>query len=106
MKDRLNCLLSEVGESFDYLRSDVRNLSRYMAELEELIESYRTFATSLTLSTSVERATRRKLVARKPSGSASPATDARKARKEPLFVDEEKADNPELAPQSALPEDP
>ena len=25
MKDRLNCLLSEVGESFDYLRSDVRN---------------------------------------------------------------------------------
>jgi hypothetical protein len=37
-----------------------------MAELEELIESYRTFATSLTLSTSVERATRRKLVARKP----------------------------------------
>ena len=69
MKDRLNCLLSEVGESFDYLRSDVRNLSRYMAELEELIESYRTFATSLTLSTSVERATRRKLVARKPSGS-------------------------------------
>ena len=69
MKDRLNCLLSEVGESFDYLRSDVRNLSRYMAELEELIESYRTFATTLTLSTSVERATRRKLVARKPSGS-------------------------------------
>jgi len=58
-------------------RSDVRNLSRYMAELEELIESYRTFATTLTLSTSVERATRRKLVARKPSGSASPATDAR-----------------------------
>ena len=54
MKDRLNCLLSEVGESFDYLRSDVRNLSRYMAELEELIESYRTFATTLTLSTSVE----------------------------------------------------
>ncbi len=51
-----------VGESFDYLRSDVRNLSRYMAELEELIESYRTFATSLTLSTSVERATRRKLL--------------------------------------------
>jgi hypothetical protein len=40
-----------------------------MAELEELIESYRTFATTLTLSTSVERATRRKLVARKPSGS-------------------------------------
>ena len=83
MKDRLNCLLSEVGESFDYLRSDVRNLSRYMAELEELIESYRTFATTLTLSTSVERATRRKLVARKPviRRWASDRTDARKARK-------------------------
>jgi len=37
-----------------------------MAELEELIESYRTFATTLTLSPSVERATRRTLVARKP----------------------------------------
>jgi len=96
-----------VGESFDAPRASMSGTGdRYMAELEELIESYRTFATSLTLSTSVERATRRKLVARKPSGSASPATDARKARKEPLFVDEEKADNPELAPQSALPEDP
>ena len=51
MKERLNSLLSEVGESFDYLRSDVRNLSRYMAELEELIEGYRTFATKATLST-------------------------------------------------------
>ncbi len=77
MKDRLNCLLSEVGESFDYLRSDVRNLSRYMAELEELIESYRTFATTLTLSTSVERATRRKLVARNPQGRW--ASDRRQA---------------------------
>ena len=38
MKERLQCLLSEVGESFDYLRSDVRNLGRYLAELEELIE--------------------------------------------------------------------
>ena len=96
-----------VGESFDApLASMSGTGDRYMADNEELIESYRTFATSLTLSTSVERATRRKLVARKPSGSASPATDARKARKEPLFVDEEKADNPELAPQSALPEDP
>lgn len=35
MKERLRVLLSEVGESLDYLRSDVRNLSRYMAELEE-----------------------------------------------------------------------
>ena len=76
MKDRLNCLLSEVGESFDYLRSDVRNLSRYMAELEELIESYHTFATTLTLSTSVERATRRKLL-KKTLRVVGPATDAR-----------------------------
>ena len=36
MKERLNSLLAEVGESFDYLRSDVRNLGRYLAELEEL----------------------------------------------------------------------
>ena len=34
MKERLQHLLSEVGESFNSLRSDVRNLSRYMAELE------------------------------------------------------------------------
>jgi hypothetical protein len=82
MKDRLNCLLSEVGESFDAPPAAMSGTGdRYMAELEELIESYRTFATTLTLSPSVERATRRKLVARKPSGSASPATDARKARK-------------------------
>ena len=70
MKDRLNCLLiCGRRELRRATRLDVRNLSRYMAELEELIESYRTFATSLTLSTSVERATHRKLVARKPSGS-------------------------------------
>jgi hypothetical protein len=76
MKERLNCLLSEVGESFDYLRSDVRNLSRYMVELEELIESYRAFATTLTLSTSVERATRRKLL-KKTLKVIGPAPDAR-----------------------------
>ncbi len=64
MKERLQHLLSEVGESFDYLRSDVRNLSRYMAELEELIESYRAFAATATLSMSVDRATRRKLLKR------------------------------------------
>jgi hypothetical protein len=50
MKERLRNHLSEVGESFDYLRSDVRNLSRYMAELEELIESYRAFAATVALS--------------------------------------------------------
>jgi hypothetical protein len=62
MKERLRDHLSEVGESFDYLRSDVRNLSRYMAELEELIESYRTFAATLTPSTPVEQAALRKLL--------------------------------------------
>jgi len=36
MKERLQQHLSDVGESFDYLRSDVRNLSRYMVELEDL----------------------------------------------------------------------
>lgn len=76
MKERLNCLLSEVGESFDYLRSDVRNLSLYMVELEELIEGYRAFATALTLSTSVERATRRKLL-KKTLRVVGPAPDAR-----------------------------
>lgn len=48
MKELLQHHLSDVGESFDYLRSDIRNLSRYMAELEELIEGYRTFAVALT----------------------------------------------------------
>jgi hypothetical protein len=62
MKDRLRDLLSEVGESFDYLRSDVRNLSRYMAELEELIEGYRAFAATAALSTSADRAALRKLL--------------------------------------------
>ncbi len=62
MKDRLRDLLSEVGESFDYLRSDVRNLSRYMAELEELIELYRAFAATATLPTPADRAVLRKLL--------------------------------------------
>lgn len=62
MKERLNCLLSEVGESFDYLRSDVRNLSRYLAELEALIEGYRAFTINAQLSTPSDRATRRKLL--------------------------------------------
>lgn len=62
MKEHLNSLLSEVGESFDYLGSDIRNLGRYLAELEGLIESYRTFAVTLTLSTSDERAALRELL--------------------------------------------
>jgi hypothetical protein len=64
MKERLQCLLSEVGESFDYLRSDVRNLGRYLAELEELIEGYRTFAANATLSTSADQTARSKLLKR------------------------------------------
>lgn len=64
MKERLRDHLSEVGESFDYLRSDVRNLSRYMAELEELIEGYRAFAETVLLSTPGDRKARGKLLKR------------------------------------------
>ena len=62
MKERLQHLLSEAGESFDYLRSDIRNLSRYLAELEELLERYRMFAANATLSTQTDRAERRSLL--------------------------------------------
>lgn len=62
MKERLRNHLSEVEESFNYLRSDVRNLSRYMAELEDLIEGYRAFASNATLSTPADRAELRKLL--------------------------------------------
>jgi hypothetical protein len=62
MEERLQHLLSEVRESFDYLRSDVRNLSRYMAELEELAEAYRAFASKATLSTPADRAEIRRLL--------------------------------------------
>jgi hypothetical protein len=64
MKERLNSLLSEVGESIDYIRSDIRNLSRYMAELEELVEVYRAFALDATLTTQTDKVTRRKLLKR------------------------------------------
>ncbi len=74
MKERLRDLLSEVGESFDYLRSDVRNLSRYMAQLEELVEGYRTFAATATLSTPVDRAESRKLL-KKTSKVIGPPPD-------------------------------
>lgn len=56
MKERLRDLLSEVGERFASLRSAVRNLSRSMAELEEVVERSRTFATHATLSTPTDRA--------------------------------------------------
>lgn len=62
MKERLRDLLSEVGESFEYLRSDVRNLSRYMVDLEKLIESYRTFVSNAILATQADQVARRKLL--------------------------------------------
>lgn len=82
MKERLRDHLSEVGESFDCLRSDVRNLSRHMAELEELIEGYRTFAVTLTPSTPGEWATLRKLLKKTlnvvgPAPEELPTLDAR-----------------------------
>lgn len=97
MKERLNCLLSEVGESFDYLRSDVRNLSRYMAELEELIELYRTFAANATLSTPADRSEIRKLLKKThkvlgpPSGRQPelPCTDDQEAKVAPSGDDQE-----------------
>ena len=62
MKERLQQLLSETGESIDYIRSDIRNLSRYMAELEELVEVYRAFALNATLMTQADRVKRRKIL--------------------------------------------
>src|SRR5260370_37503713 len=86
MKERLRDLLSEVGESFDYLRSDVRNLSRYMAELEDLIEGYRTFAATVTLSTPADRAAIRKLLQKTQKVVGSPPdkrdTDDQEAERE------------------------
>jgi hypothetical protein len=81
MKERLQQLLSEAGESIDYIRSDIRNLSRYMAELEELVEVYRAFALNATLTTQTDRVKRRKLLKRtqKVVGSlkdAQPEEDA------------------------------
>jgi hypothetical protein len=62
MKERLACLLSEIGESFDYLKSDIRNLSRYMAELEDLLERYRAFVSTATLTMPADQAELRKLL--------------------------------------------
>jgi hypothetical protein len=49
MKERLQQLLSEVGENIEYIRSDIRNLSRYLA-------------LNATLTTQTDRAKRRKLL--------------------------------------------
>jgi hypothetical protein len=78
MKERLQHLLSEVGESFDYLRSDVRNLSRYMAELEDLAETYRAFASKANLSTPADRAEIRRLL-KKTHKVLGPPPDRQKA---------------------------
>lgn len=64
MKQRLQELLSEAGESFDYLRSDIRNLGRYLAELEDLVEGYRAWASTLALPMSADRAARHRLLKR------------------------------------------
>jgi hypothetical protein len=88
MKERLQQLLSEVGESFDYLRSDVRNLSRYMTELEELVEGYRTFAMTATLSTPADRAGIRKLL-KKTHKVLGPPPDRQPA---PPGADEQEAE--------------
>ncbi len=62
MKEPLQHRLSEIGESFDYLRSDVRNLSRYTAKLENLLEHYRSFVRSATLSRPSDRAEMREFL--------------------------------------------
>jgi hypothetical protein len=64
MKERSQQLLSEVGENIDYMRSDVRNLSRYIVELEELVEAYYTFASNAKLEAKNDKATKIKLLRR------------------------------------------
>ena len=86
MKERLRDHLSEVGESFDCLRSDVRNLSRYMAELEDLLEGYRMFVANAEFLTQADQVTRRKLLKKtqkvmgpppdQPAESHNPKTNA------------------------------
>lgn len=62
MKERLNSLPSEEGESFDSLKSDVRSPGRSLDELEELVEGYRTFAIHAQLTTRMDKATKRKVL--------------------------------------------
>jgi hypothetical protein len=64
MKERSQPLLSEVGENIDDMRSDVKNLSRYMVELEELAEAYRAFASNAKLSTGDDLASKTRLLKR------------------------------------------
>jgi hypothetical protein len=99
MKDRLRDHLSEVGESFDYLRSDVRNLSRYMAELEELIEGYRTFAATATLSTPADQQVRRKLLKRTQKIIGSPPDAPVQEAEKPAPGDEMREEIPHSSRQ-------
>jgi hypothetical protein len=62
MKERSQQLLSEVRENIDYMRSDVKNLSRYMVELEELAEVYRALASNAKLSTRDDLASKTRLL--------------------------------------------
>jgi hypothetical protein len=55
-------LLSEAGESLDYLRDEVRHLGLYVTELETLVEAYRAFAVNVTLLTIPEIARRTNLL--------------------------------------------
>lgn len=55
-------LLSEAGESLDYLRDEVRNLGLYVTELETLVEAYRAFVANATLLTIPEVARRTNLL--------------------------------------------
>ena len=85
MKERLQQLLSEAGESIDYIRSDIRNLSRYMVELEELVEAYRAFALDATLTTQTDRVKRRRLLKRTqkvvgPQPKKQPEPDSGRAK--------------------------
>lgn len=64
MKERSQHLLSEAGENIDYMRSDLRNLSRYIADLEALVEAYCTFASNAKLSVPGDKATKSKLLKR------------------------------------------
>ena len=64
MKERSQQLFSEVGESIDYIRRDVGNLSHHVAELEELVEAYRAFASKAKLSTADDMVAQVKLLER------------------------------------------
>lgn len=62
MKQRSQQLFSEAGENLDYLRDNLRGLSEYIAELEQLVEDYRAYLQDDTLSSKtpmMERITKR-----------------------------------------------